>query len=174
VEGIEPISPAVTRGIHGSAFTQIGDTAPELSWKPPSMPGVTYDLAIWEAAAYRLPSAMFDNHLPGHLAVYEENVAEPHLRLQAPLKPKTKYYWSIRMRSGDVVSSWSRAGHVAFMVVALTSSRVCIRDALRSIEPAARSRAADDTLGLIRVRDGDRNDFSQLVRGHRHSRHQRV
>lgn len=123
VEGIEPISPAVTRGVHGSTFTRVGDTAPELSWKPSSMPGITYDLAIWEAAAYRLPSAMVDNYIPGHLMVYEENLAEPRLRLRAPLKPKSKYYWSVRMRNGDVVSSWSHAGHVAFMLVALTSSR---------------------------------------------------
>lgn len=123
VAGVEPISPVVTRGIKGSTFTRVGDTAPELSWKPSSVPGITYDLAIWEAAGYRLPWAMAgSSYIPGHLAVYEENFAEPHLRVQTPLKPKTKYYWSVRMRNGDVVSSWSRAGHFAFMLVAWTTS----------------------------------------------------
>src|SRR4029077_13278939 len=73
VEGVEPISPAITRGIHGSTFTQVGATSTEFAWKPSSVPGITYDLAIWEAAAYRVPSAMVDQYIPGHAVVYEEN-----------------------------------------------------------------------------------------------------
>lgn len=122
-EGIEPISPTVTRGAHRSTFTPVATRSPDLTWKRSAKPGITYDVAIWEAAAYRVPSALVDNYLPGRVVRYEENLAEPQLRLQTPLKPGTKYYWSVRMRDGDAVSSWSRVGQVALMVVAMTSSR---------------------------------------------------
>ena len=83
--------------------------------------GVSYDVAIWEAAAYRVPSKLVSNYIPGPLALYEENLVAPELALAKPLKPKTKYFWSVRFRDGDSVSSWSRAGHFTFMLVAWTS-----------------------------------------------------
>jgi hypothetical protein len=60
------------------------------------------------------------DYTPGQLALYQENLAAPELALIQPLKPKTRYYWSVRARDRDVVSSWSRAGHFNFMVVAWT------------------------------------------------------
>jgi hypothetical protein len=122
LQGVEPISPAVTRGPYGVSFTTVDGLLPELRWKSSRAPGVTYDVAIWEAAAYRLPSKGIDRHIPGHLVVYRENLARTDLALQTPLKPQTKYYWSVRLRRADTVSSWSRAGHFTFLVVAWTSS----------------------------------------------------
>jgi hypothetical protein len=122
LQGVEPVSPALTRGIHGPTFTRLNDATPELSWKPSMAADVSYDVAIWEAAAYHLPSLMSDQYMPGQLVVYEENLHSPLLTLRAPLKQNTKYFWSVRMRKGDAVSTWSHAGHFLFLVVAWTSS----------------------------------------------------
>jgi hypothetical protein len=118
--GVMPIHPKLTRGIHGSTFGRIDTVAPILKWQPAAM-GVSYDVAIWEAAAYRLPSKLVSDYTPGHVALYEENVAAPELTFAKPLKPKTKYFWSVRCRDENVISSWSRAGHFSFLLVAWSS-----------------------------------------------------
>jgi len=120
LHGVSPIHPAVTRGIHGSTFGKVDAVAPTLKWAPAAI-GVSYDVAIWEAAAYRLPSKMASDYTRGRLALYEENLIAPELTLSKPLKARTKYFWSVRCRDGDVVSSWSRAGHFTFLLVAWTS-----------------------------------------------------
>ncbi len=120
VHGVTPAHPKLARGIHGTTFGGIDTVAPILKWQPAAL-GVSYDVAIWEAAAYRLPSKLPSDYTPGHLAHYEENVAVPELALTKPLKPKTKYFWSVRCRDENGVSTWSRAGHFAFLLVAWTS-----------------------------------------------------
>jgi hypothetical protein len=121
LHGIEAVQPAVTRGIHGSTFTRVADVNPTLRWKPSTMPDVKYDLVVWEAAAYRLASHMVEHHIPGRLHTYREGLEQAEASLA--LKPKTRYFWSVRLRKGDAVSTWSRAGHFAFLVVGWTSSR---------------------------------------------------
>ena len=118
--GAKPVQPVLTRGLHGSTFTRIDTALPTFKWQPASA-GVHYDIAIWEAATYRVPNKLVTNHTPGHLVVYEENVPAAEFMLSKPLKPKTKYYWSVRFRDGDTVSSWSRAGHFAFLLVMWSS-----------------------------------------------------
>lgn len=118
--GVTPLDPKVARGIHGTTFGSASSVSPTLKWQAAGTPGLTYDVAVWEAAAYRLPSKLSSDYTPGRVAHYEENVATAELTLTKPLKPKTRYFWSIRARHGDVVSSWSRAGHSTFLVVAWT------------------------------------------------------
>jgi len=119
--GVTPIYPKVARGIHGTTFGKAHSVSPTLKWQAAETPGVSYDVTIWEAAAYRLPSKMSADYWPGDLALYEENVVATELALTKPLKPKTRYFWSVRARQGDMVSPWSRAGHSTFLVVAWTS-----------------------------------------------------
>jgi hypothetical protein len=121
LQGVTPIHPALTRGIHGTTFGRIDGASPTLKWQRAAALGVSYDVAVWEAASYRLPSQTMSDYIPGHLALYEENLVAPELTLTKPLKPKTRYFWSVRARDGDVVSSWSRAGYFTFLVVAWTS-----------------------------------------------------
>ena len=40
-------------------------------------------------------------------AYYREGLTEATHKVEIPLKPKTKYLWSIRTRKGDAVSAWS-------------------------------------------------------------------
>ena len=118
--GVTPIHPKVARGIHRTTFGRADSVSPTLKWQAAETPGVSYDVAVWEAAAYRLPSKLSADYTLGQLALYEENLVAAELTLTKPLKPKTRYFWSVRARQGDVVSSWSRAGHSTFLVVAWT------------------------------------------------------
>ena len=108
-------------GIHGTTFGRVDSVSPTLKWQVAETPGVTYDVAMWEAAAYRLPSKLSADYTLGQLAFYEENLDAAELTLTKPLKSKTRYFWSVRARHGDVVSFWSRAGHFNFLVLAWTS-----------------------------------------------------
>jgi len=119
--GVTPIQPKLARGFHGTTFGKADSVSPTLKWQAPETPGLSYDVAIWEAAAYQLPSKFSTNYTLGQLALYEENLVAAELTLTKPLKPKTRYFWSVRARQGDVVSSWSRAGHSSFLVVAWSS-----------------------------------------------------
>ena len=118
LKGVTPINPKVARGIHGTTFASVESVSPTLKWQAAGRPGVSYDVVMWEAAAYRLSSMMSAKYTPGQVALYEENLVAPELTLSKPLKPKTRYFWSVRARQGDVVSSWSSAGHFNFLVVA--------------------------------------------------------
>jgi hypothetical protein len=118
--GVTPIYPKLARGIRGTTFGKADSVLPTLKWQAAETPGVNYDVAIWEAAAYRLPSKLSSDYTPGHLTLYEENLVATELTLTTSLKPKTRYFWSVRARQGDVVSPWSRAGHSTFLVVAWT------------------------------------------------------
>jgi hypothetical protein len=118
LKGVAPVHPELWRGLGGTTFSRIENFSPTLKWQPAGTPGVSYDVAVWEAASYRLPQdLMITSYIPGHLAHYEENVVGTELVLAKPLKPKTKYFWSVRGRYGDVVSSWSSAGHYTNLIV---------------------------------------------------------
>jgi len=120
IQGLEPVSPPLEHGMTDTSFTNVDVLQPTMRWKPSAAPVFTYDLAIWEATSYRI-NALATRYLPGTLALYEENLANPEFTLTTPLKPKTRYYWSVRLRDGDTVSTWSRAGHFTFLLVGWTS-----------------------------------------------------
>jgi hypothetical protein len=71
-------------------------------------------VAVWEAVTYHRifyfgpPEEIY---APGRLAVYAENIDSPQFGIRNPFKPKTKYFWSVRLRKGDQISTWSRRGH---------------------------------------------------------------
>ncbi len=116
VQGLEPVEPAVDRELNGLGFTDVSNLTPTLKWKPPSRSGLTYDVVVWEATAYRLPSALKDIYEPGRPVVYAENLDSPIYVVQDSLKPKTRYFWSVRLRDHDLVSSWSVGGHLTILL----------------------------------------------------------
>lgn len=122
VQGVEPIAPAITQGLSSLSFTRVATVRPELRWKAPSGTDISFDVAIWQAAAYRAPGKLADDYLPGQLVVYEQDLRTPELNLKSDLKPRTKYYWSVRLRKDDTISTWSHAGHFTFLVVAWSAS----------------------------------------------------
>lgn len=120
VQGIEPVDPPLEHGLKGITFTDIDSLQPTMRWKPSPAPTVTFDLAIWEATSYRINS-LVTRYLPGDLVLYQEKLSKPEFTLETPLKPKSKYFWSVRLRDEDTVSSWSKAGHFTFLIVGWTS-----------------------------------------------------
>lgn len=114
--GVIPLTPEVTT----SGFTQVDSLSPAFSWKGTSRSDVTYDLIIYEAATYTT-SGVTDSYSPGQMVGYVESMPGTTWHSAKPLKPDTKYYWSVRMRDGDKVSRWSTYSHFSFMIVASSS-----------------------------------------------------
>ena len=110
--GVTPMSPEVT-SFRGPP--RIETLRPKFQWNPSSDPEVTYDLVIYEAVAYN-PAGM-SAHMKGRVARYQEDLQEPSWQCGTPLKPDTHYFWSVRLRRGDVVSPWSTQGHNIFLIV---------------------------------------------------------
>ena len=52
---------------------------------------------------------------------YAEGIKTARFKLKNELKAKTKYYWSVRLRKGKAVSSWSTVSYryFAFLLVAV-------------------------------------------------------
>ncbi len=114
--GVTPLSPDVA----SQGFPDIDTLSPEFSWTASPKEGVTYDLVVYEAAVYRLDS-ITQSYVKGRRVSYVEDIAGTSYRLAEPLKPDTKYYWSVRFREGDHVSRWSTHSHFTFALVYVSS-----------------------------------------------------
>lgn len=82
---------------------------PTLRWEPTSSSGVRYDVVVYEAMAHS-----GTRKLQGRVVDYAEGLTKPEHRLARALKPKTTYYWTVRLRRGDIVSNWTRYSYTAF------------------------------------------------------------
>jgi len=116
--GVEPISPEMI--IDG--FPVATNLTPTFKWKPSVYSRVTYDLVVYEAASHSSTLIPAD-YTPGRLALYEEDINQPQFIPRTPLKPETKYYWSVRLRDGDLVSDWSSFSYAVFVVVYAASGQ---------------------------------------------------
>lgn len=115
LQGVEPLQPAGTA--EGFPLTQ--NLSPLLEWKSASRSDVTYDIAIYESLTFEYASGtrkVFG--LRGARVVYAEGLREPRYIPQAPLQPGKRYEWTVRLRDGDTVSSWSATSYSWFAVVA--------------------------------------------------------
>jgi len=116
-DGVTPISPDVSQ----SGFPEATSLTPEFRWKASPRNDVSYDLIVYEAATYAISGALIPSYMRGRIAAYEEGLAEPHWQPAVPFKPDTRYIWSVRLRDGDTVSSWSTQGHSTFLLVYASS-----------------------------------------------------
>lgn len=114
--GITPISPAVK----SSGFPVTKTQSPTFSWRPSANPAVSYDLIVYEAASYTT-SGIMTSYMTGRKVIYQEGLTQPSWPMQNPLKPNTRYYWSVRLREGNTVSWWSTQSHFSFMILAVSS-----------------------------------------------------
>jgi hypothetical protein len=121
--GVTPLSPEVTtqsQMFGEQAFPETDSLMPKFSWKSAEKSGISYDLIIYEAATYSLTGR--DEHtMKGRVVLYEENLSSSSYQLKTPLKEKTKYYWSVRLRDQDTISRWSTFSHFGFYVFYMTS-----------------------------------------------------
>jgi hypothetical protein len=58
----------------------------------------------------------------GKLVAYAERLPEPRFQPEQPLRPASKYLWSVRLRKDDAVSTWSTTSFSAFMFGGWTNS----------------------------------------------------
>jgi hypothetical protein len=116
-QGVEPLSPEGT----AQGFPVAASLTPLLSWKPSSRPEVAYDVAIYESLSIDFTGLNRTNRLRGPLVAYAEGLREPRFTPTTGLKPDRNYVWSVRLRDGDTVSSWSSTSYSLFLVIAATS-----------------------------------------------------
>ena len=112
-KGVTPIAPKVSQ----SGFPTAGSLTPEFRWKPCAKEDVSYDFILYEAAAYNFSDMAPKLYMKGRVAAYEEGLTEARWQPDTPLRPDTRYFWSVRMREGDTVSQWSTQSHSTFLLV---------------------------------------------------------
>jgi hypothetical protein len=112
--GVQPLRPDGS----GQGFPAAESLTPVLEWKPSSKPGVTYDVAVYESLTFAYGFTGSAPRILGERVAYAEGLKEPRYTLATPLLPDRNYQWSVRLRDGDVVSTWSTTSHFLFLVVA--------------------------------------------------------
>lgn len=115
--GVTPTSPEVSQ----SGFPLLDSLRPKFRWKPSARHDVSYDLILYEAAAYVVGGQMVPSYMRGHVVAYAEGLKEPHWQPETPLEPDTRYIWSVRLRDGETVSGWSTQSHSTFLIVYMSS-----------------------------------------------------
>jgi hypothetical protein len=114
--GIAPLQPAAAQDV----FPVVDSLQPTLEWEPAPRSELRYDLAVWKVVDYR--HLLLTRRLQGPVAYYRAGLVEPRHKLEVPLDPGTRYYWSVRLREMDTVSSWSTFGTGYFVLVAYGES----------------------------------------------------
>jgi hypothetical protein len=106
--GVVPTSPRAS-----TSFPRPSGNAPRLVWEGVGADRFTYDLVVYESAEWT-DTGIDPQYVPGRIALYKENFTEPSLRLGglvSTLQRDSRYFWTVRLRKGDRVSTWSTHGH---------------------------------------------------------------
>lgn len=109
--GVTPTSPVadVGQGFFSGmnpSFRKVPNLTPQLQWGGSSDPEVTYDIIVRKAIAYSKMGS--SRYIDGPVVAYARGLAEPRYRFTIPLEPSEKYFWTVRLRRGDLVSNWSK------------------------------------------------------------------
>lgn len=115
VQGVELVGPVR----FGATFPTTASLTPALEWKPSSRKDVTYDVVIYESLSfvYEFGGSRV-NRMLGARAAYAEGLAEPRFVPATALQPGKQYEWSVRLRRGDTVSTWSTTGFSLNLIIA--------------------------------------------------------
>ena len=112
-QGVRPLQPAGTE----RSPVRVKGLTPLLEWKPSGTPGTSYDVAIYESLDFQYGLHGSVRGLRGALVAYAEGLREP--RYAAPaLQAGKRYQWSVRLRDGDTVSTWSTTSYSLFILIA--------------------------------------------------------
>jgi hypothetical protein len=106
--GVRPLQP------NGFAWTfpPVESVTPLLEWTRSSRARVTYDVAVYEYIYVGGPGG----GLRGPVLAYAEGLEEPRYTPPA-LQRGERYEWSVRLRDGDTVSTWSTTSQSAVFPV---------------------------------------------------------
>ena len=116
--GLTLVSP---KAGHPNAPTKVDTLQPTLKWKPSSQTDVAYDVIIYEGIEMATGNRLAG--LVGKEAYYRQGIKETEHKVEDVLKPKTEYYWSVRVRQGEQVSDWSRYDYFLFGGVGWVSGK---------------------------------------------------
>ncbi|HET7671438.1 MAG TPA: hypothetical protein VFK84_13600 [Burkholderiales bacterium] len=111
VEIVAPVGPGMT-------FPSTESLTPVLEWKPSPRKDVTYDVVVYESLTFAYGFGDQVNRLLGGRVAYAEGLTEPRFVPPTALQPGKKYEWSVRLRDGDTVSSWSTTSFSLNLLVA--------------------------------------------------------
>lgn len=112
-QGVQPLQPAET----ADGYPLTDSLTPQLEWKPVGRPQTTYDVAIYESLNITT-MASSAGRLRGPLVAYGEDLREPRYAPTLPLEAGKEYEWTVRLRAGSTVSSWSTSSQTMFLLVA--------------------------------------------------------
>jgi len=115
--GITPLSPECKK----TGFPMTPSLQPTFSWQASINDEVTYDLVLYEAAAYSIGGMLKNSYIRGHQIAYIEGLEQTSWTPPESLRPDTRYFWSVRLRDGGTVSPWSTQSHFTFALVAWSS-----------------------------------------------------
>ena len=94
---------------------------PTFKWAPSYEPDVKYDLIVYECVeTFGKWGGIF--RVPGKEVYLRKAIGSTEHRIEEPLKPGMKYYWSVRLRKGDTVGPWSRYDYFLFLGVGLVQA----------------------------------------------------
>jgi hypothetical protein len=114
--GVVPVLPAGT----ARGYPAVANLTPLLEWKPSDRAGITYDVVVFESLA--LTGNMLGGpRARGAVVDYAQGLSEPRFQVTKPLQPAKKYDWSVRLREGDTVSTWSVSSYFVFFVIGWAS-----------------------------------------------------
>jgi len=113
--GVTPLLPA-----DGKGFTLAGDLHPQFRWVPSADGTITYDVALYEAASFN-DDGITRQFTEGRMIAYRQGLSAPEWRPDLSLEPDRKYYWSVRLRRGDLVSTWSSYSYFNFFIIGFSS-----------------------------------------------------
>jgi len=99
-QGVSPLLPTKSRGPFAEGFAA-KDLRPIIQWTTSSRKDVTYDVALYRGVYFHgVPYR-------GRLVSYQEGLSQSTWRPEQPLEAGRTYFWSVRVRSGQIVSNWS-------------------------------------------------------------------
>jgi len=108
--GVKPLSPEVGNPNFPAAIDTL---RPTFQWQP--APGAdSYDLIVYEG----IKEESFwegTKRAVGREVYYREAVPTTRHTIEQDLAPGTEYYWSVRVRKGEVVSEWSVYDYTLFL-----------------------------------------------------------
>jgi hypothetical protein len=120
--GVEAVSPKVDFTLSGPQPTRLDTLQPRFRWRTALTAGAAYDLVVWRGISYKPGALAATTYASGPVAFYAENLQQAEFAEVPPLQPKSHYFWSVRMRQADTVSTWTTTGHDTFLLVAWSRS----------------------------------------------------
>ena len=97
-KGLSPVHPD-----HGATIETL---QPQFEWEESDQKDVTYDLAVFESDKDPQGGPAKGEELIERV-LYREDIKETTYQFEKKLEPNKVYYWSVRIRKGDKVGTWS-------------------------------------------------------------------